>query len=129
MPYSISWLKEKRVLSIKLEGSMEFEESVQAAQDTNKHLDEGQAPVHLIVDVTNQTKYPTNVKTVYEMCGFLGNKNLGWVVVVGANAIIGFISRIVTQIAKVKLTTRNTVDEAMAYLEKLEVELPAVKSP
>ena len=123
MPYNLSWLNEKRVVLETLSGVIDMDEATKAANTTAEFIQQGQAPVHLIVDVSGMEKFPTNVRSVRSISGYLNDPNLGWMVIVGANHLVNFISTIVSQVVNFQLSRAETVEKAVAFLEKQDATL------
>ncbi len=128
MPYKIEWLREKRIMVETLLGTISMEEATQAANETAQFLNQGEAPVHLIVDVSHMEKFPTNVRNVRNISGYLSNPALGWMVIVGADYLVNFISTIVSQVVRFQLSRAETVEKAVTFLEKQDATLTRSKA-
>ncbi len=125
MPYQINWHKQSRVLYVKLFGVLTDEESTEVSNINTKHLNEGTAPVHIIADVNELEKFPTNLRETSAFMQYLRNPSLGWVVVVGLsnNVLARFIVSVVSQVIRFHVTQRESIEEAMAFLEKQDATL------
>jgi anti-anti-sigma regulatory factor len=62
MPYKISWIEDKRIIHTQLIGHLTTSEAQEISKLTTQYLDEGQSPVHIIIDVTEVQGFPTNLR-------------------------------------------------------------------
>jgi hypothetical protein len=129
VPHKLEWLQDKRIIHEILIGQLDLNSSMAAAAETEKMLKEGIAPVHLIVDVTQMDKGLTNIRSVNSVNDYMKDPKLGWVVVVGANTVVKFISSIVSQVTRFRLSNANTVADAVAFLKKQDPSLTAEQAP
>lgn len=71
--------------------------------------------VHLIADISEVQSFP---KTVMDYKGRFGEKakNAGWVILVGENRMIRFLSTVVTNLMKLRFSYVNTLGEALEFI-------------
>ena len=60
MPFQLSWYFERRILYQRVYGDVTPEEMVQTNATLIEHLRAGDSPVHLLLDLTQMGKFPTN---------------------------------------------------------------------
>jgi hypothetical protein len=125
MPYQISWHVEKRVLMVKLFGVLIEQESNEVGEINTRYLQEGIAPVHIIVDTNGLEKFPVNLRQNSQFMAYLSSPALGWVVVLGLsnNMLARFAVTVISQVVKFKLAQRTTVDDALSYLQSQDSTL------
>ena len=125
MPYEISWHLEKRVLMVKLFGVLIEQESNEVSEINTRYLQEGIAPVHIIVDTNSLEKFPVNLRQNSQYMAYLSSPALGWVIVLGLsnNMLARFAVTVISQVVKFKLAQRTTVEEAISYLESQDSTL------
>ena len=118
MPYQIEWLLEKRVLHVKLFGILADEDSAQIGVINSRHLQEGTAPVHILVDITGLDKFPISLRQNSQYMDYLKSPALGWVIVVGLsnNMLAKFAVSVISQVIKFHLAQRDSLPDALAYL-------------
>jgi len=116
MPVEIKWYIQDHVLIARYYGHV-------SAEDIHKQYLEGirmsesvdTALVHMIADIADVTSFPKNVM---EFQGSFGEKakNAGWVVLVGENKMIRFLSSIISNLMKLRFAYVNTHDEAVEFI-------------
>lgn len=118
MPYQIEWLLEKRVLHVKMFGILADEDSAQIGVINSRHLEEGNAPVHILVDITGLEKFPTNLRQNSQYMDYLKSPALGWVIVVGLsnNVLAKFAVSVISQVIHFHLAQRDNMHDALSYL-------------
>ncbi len=126
MAYKTWWAIEKRVIHQVCSGEMTLEELGRANVDVVAAIHEGTPLVHIIVDLTDVTRFPTNLK---ELAGVFKRddattERTGWLCVVGVNAIIHFFASIISQLwNKSRFRMFASVDEAYSFLGKFDPSL------
>ncbi len=123
MPHEISWYQEKRIVLNRLIGSLDVEAGTQASEATSQFLNEGVAPVHLIVDMTELKSFPTNITKVNTMNQYLKNPSLGWVVVIGGNTLSQFLVNVLSQVIRFRVAQRPTLEQAVDFLRAQDPSL------
>lgn len=118
MAYSVSWHVHSRILLLKLEGELTSQESEEISNINVQRFDAGIEPVHLIIDISALTKFPTDIRQTSSLARYLRHKKLGWVVVVGTNTMINFLSSLLSQLTGFDYAKRDTIKDAVAFLEK-----------
>jgi hypothetical protein len=128
MPSHVSWYLEKRVILAILDGDMTLEASYAVSDSVAQHLEQGLAPVHLVVDTTTLGKYPNSLKEIRNVSSrYMANPNLGRIVVVSAaNPVTRFIASTLTQLAGIRLRLVDTLDEALMTLKQVDETLADV---
>lgn len=116
MPVIVSWLLDKHIIQAEYSGDVTSTD-IRYQYDTGIAMCEksGAALVHMIADVSDVSSYPMNF---VELKGSFGKKatNAGWVVLVGENKFIRFMSIVVSNVMNLRLAYVNTWDEALQYL-------------
>ena len=125
MPYQVNWYQDKRIIFNKLYGAFDFESATEASRRVSQLLAEGNAPIHLIVDMTELQSFPTNVTKLNDMTTYLKNPSLGWVVVIGGNTLSKFVVNVISQVIKFRVAQRFSMNEAIQFLQSNDVTLAA----
>ena len=119
MPYELNWYVEERVIYGRIWGNINIDTVYSASDDVIKYLDTGKPLVHLFLDDSQVTNFPTNFYAVRGAAQFLTHENLGWSVMVGeTNFIRQFVLPMVTSVAKVRYRRYKTFDESLAFLQE-----------
>ena len=124
MAVNISWYVENRVILAHVEGVVD-DEGMHAFNTTiGDFLENGQAPIHLIVDTTEIKQFPTNLRTLRKSQAYLTHSNMGWIIVINTNPMLNFLVHVLTSVAHVKERTVKTFDEGKHILASLDASLP-----
>ena len=118
MPFESSWMLEKRVLYLHSYGTVA---GAQIEAGVNTHLRllaEGDAPVHVIIDIHKTTVTPHSLTQLRGNYQFKIHPNTGWTVLINStNKIIVFIVSMMMQINGVReYKTAYTVEDAVKFL-------------
>jgi hypothetical protein len=115
MAFRCTWIEEKRVIYTEMISTMTSNEAQKISDAHMKFLNEGAAPVHLIVDLTQLKEVPTNMRQNTSMAGYLQHSSLGWTVLIGGNVLINFMLSILGHVFKFRYVKRATLEESLAY--------------
>jgi hypothetical protein len=121
MPYQVSWLVPQRVVWAQGWGEISAAENQASDEAVKAHIETGQAPVHVLIDVTQVEGFPFSTAShrVKEAREFWQHPNLGWGIICGTdNRVVRFIAEIVMRLAGVKLRLFSTLEEGIAFLEQ-----------
>ena len=119
MPCSFEWYVQGRVVLEKLFGDVTVADLVRLnAEVTTLLIQEGVAPVHMVVDLTAVEKYPTKLNDVICTIQKRVPEKEGWVLVVTENPILRFFASMVLQFARLRLRTFKTIPEAVGFLSE-----------
>src|SRR5689334_6077200 len=120
MPYQDSWYIENRVAIQRLYGTVTLEDAEAARNGLAKLLEEGTPLVHVMVDVADVEKFPTNLVGLRRMTPNIDNPNMGWLVIYGAgNPLLRFMVSTLSQLVLPGLRFRmfSTSDECLMFLQ------------
>lgn len=125
MSYTTEWLIPQRVILCRVTGDITTDEAQQLADDMETHINAGIAPVHSIFDVSQMGKFPSSVSQINNMSRWVYHSSTGWVITLNASRVMSFLTVVVTNMARVKHRTAQSVDEAFKVLQRLDVSLTA----
>ena len=123
MPYEISWSEDKRLLFTRAHGNVTVQETVQMSQIATERLAEGNPPIHFVVDITDIQKFPTNILQLKNTVSYLRHPNMGWLVVVGSNALLNTLGAIISQLLGANFRTFRTRKGALDFLAQMDPTL------
>ena len=99
MPIDISWIQPNRVIYERFHGTITLEEMSAIQQEFLNYLNEGDAPVHAIIDLSAVRDFPKSISQIRKGLVSTGNTQLGRVVLVtGKNPVLRFISSVISQL-------------------------------
>ena len=123
MSVKISWYVENRVILADVKGVIDENGMNSFNTDICNHLDNGQAPIHLVVDTTDIQQFPTNLNTLRKSQAYLTHPNIGWIIVINTNPMLNFLVHVLTSVAKVKTRTVKTFSASEQLLATLDASL------
>lgn len=122
-----SWLIENRVILSTFSGEVSLEDLQAHDLDMLKHIEAGEAPVHVVCDITAMVRYPSNIAAITRSARqHLTHPNMGWFIATGMqNPFLSFIADIVanTSYLKLKLKKAHTIEEALDMLQQVDTRL------
>lgn len=116
MPNEITWLQEPHVILSRVHGVLAVEELLAAVPDIQQRLDAAAHPVHLVVDVSELTSFPTSIHLLKRAMPFGSHPNMGWMVVYGASSLATTFAQIVMRITMQRYRMFDTREDALAFL-------------
>lgn len=123
MPYTINWHQEKRVIYGKLYGVVTLEDLSQWTPEIQRYIQEGEAPVHLLADVSEIQKFPMNISALKGVLYREIEPKTGWVVTAGGPSVLMTFCYILARLFGVNLRVADTLDEAINVLGELDPSL------
>jgi hypothetical protein len=122
---------EKIVFGVQMSGEITFEDVVMVNDRALlEYLPQGDAPVHMLLDVRQVTKYPMSIRAITDTTAYLKHPSMGWMINVGADSpVMRSIASIVTQVAGIKLRTAASIDEAHEVLRRVDLRLQNSEFP
>jgi len=125
MPYTSYWYLDRRIIYNHLHGAVTVEEASALEDENFQHFEEGVPPVHIIVDMADVKKLPTNVSQLNRMLQRGRPPALGWIVLVGVNPLARVIGSMLCQVARIPFCTFDTLEEAVRFLQEVDNTLEA----
>lgn len=126
MPYTLDWHTPNIIIFAKMTGKYTEEEMFACNESIrDNYLAVGEAPVHLIIDITEITEYPRNLGVIQKASNiFQNHPSMGWMLLVGfSNPLTRFITNINLQIFGMHFRFSGTMEEALTALSKIDIRL------
>jgi hypothetical protein len=126
MSYEISWYIPEHVLFVRLTGELDLNDMTAMALDIKMMLQQGSAPVHVIVDDTLGGEPPKSLRELKARMEIVQNTGLGWVVAIGegeVNPTAKFLVPLITNIKRINFVRRPTLGDAIQFLVKRDSRL------
>lgn len=130
MSVDISWYLEGRIIYIKYYDDVTIDDKRTGAEQECALLDAGTAPlVHVLLDITDQTSAPTNIKAIQDALDkALKHPKKGWTLAFGKEEfrMENFINSVVTQSSSARYRTYVTLKETLEFLVYVDPSLREV---
>jgi hypothetical protein len=126
MPYQVSWYVDQRVIYCSAYGTATIEDIHGLNREVQLRVREGQPLVHVVCDLKNIEKFPTNIAGMRKSLEQMDHERMGWVIVVGAgNALLRFVASLITQfiIPNVRLRMFDTLEQGIDFLREHDATL------
>ncbi len=118
------WYLDKRIIYSVLEGDLSIDDVIQINDEILELLKHGNERVYLVTDTTKVGRFPVNLTQLSKAIEYLKEPNLKAVVTIGTNNLLTrFVASTMTQVWHIELKMVNSMDEALAYLFKLDPTL------
>src|SRR5688572_375208 len=79
MPYEITWIRENRIVCLRVWGVFSEQELVASSGEMREALSSGTAPVHVVCNASEIIDYPKNIRVVKEGAQlYFSHPYMGW---------------------------------------------------
>lgn len=123
MPFELSWLVEKRVVSLKVWGKINISENKEMNARLSEIIHAGEAPVHLIVTLGDSLSVPLDISMLAKGSP-VTDKMVGRSILVGASGMIRFLGQMVANVTHADVRLVDTLEEAYQALRETDSSLP-----
>jgi hypothetical protein len=128
MPYQVTWLVEDRVLYFYLYDILSSDDFHAMMTEGRTLVDSGQAPVHIITDLTDVEKTEVGIDE-FRKRGRDRSPNLGFSVNVTPRRSERLVSSIAARVMGFNTRHFSTLEKAIAFLQRMDTSLPALELP
>lgn len=129
MPHTHEWVEPRRVAKTMFTGILTVDELKQVSDEAIADMEEGQAPVHFITDLTALTQFPTNLLQVKDALVYISHPSMGWQVFFGAPALATSLIGIFGHIAHARMRAFRTYEQAIRFLKSEDATLTLEAPP
>jgi hypothetical protein len=128
MNYSVSEAIENRVAYNQFDGQLQAQEINQCYMDMLTIVEnkaEGDPLYHIIVDVSQVSKMPSDMKVLLPKVGYdlLQHPKSGWFILVSSNQIHSYLASMISQVTKIRFRQVSSKEEALAFLQDVDSTL------
>ena len=124
MSYEINWYIPQRVLLIHLTGELDLNAVEAMARDTKTMLEQGTAPVHILLDDTLGGAPPKSLREMKVRMETVKDSGVGWVVGIGeVNAVAQFLVPFFMKIVRINFVRHTTLEDAVQFLVQRDITL------
>lgn len=128
MPYTVSWLVEKRVLYTRMYGYITAEELRSQKTVVEDFIAQSEHLLHMINDATDTTGTDMGLRDLQNM-QYASAANLGWAIYVNPNKLHRFFASVVTQLSGKRGREYATLSEGLRFLQDIDDTLPPLAAP
>jgi hypothetical protein len=135
MPYEITWIRDRRIVCLRVWGVFSEEELTTSSKLMGEALAAGTPPVHVICNASDISDYPKNIRVIKESAQlYFAHPSMGWFLFLGFDKpIMRFFSNTIMQLLMRNFKHARSMEEAMAILCRVDTtvcsEDPAVLPP
>jgi hypothetical protein len=122
MNYEIKWYVPNRVLHLHISGKIGYQENADMNAKLTEQIHEGQAPVHLIIELGKDVTVPVDISALSKGTP-IRDKMVGRAVLVGANGILRFLGQMVANLAHADVKLVGSMDDVPPALLEIEPNL------
>jgi len=125
MDYKMNWLKEGRVIHLRIDGEVTIEDLTVFNTEIRKMLDQGTGKVHVISDMEEVGKVPTNMLKIREVITYFKHPNLGWHILINHknNPLSSFLVTVATQAAGLQVRQVSSFEDAVSTISRIDQTL------
>lgn len=123
MPYSLDWHLNGIVIHGATWDKLTLHEAREASDVAMELIDSGNAPVHLIVDMTKPLSIPLSKHAIVNMLNYLGHPNMGWLVMIGGTPITHLMLKAASYLFQFNMQYVASFEDAMQFLRELDNRL------
>lgn len=127
MPSHTDWLVPERVIFTQVQGVISIDDVATMMDALRMMLEYPQPSFHLVVDMVGVESFPTNLLQLSRTVKPQTSAKVDVVALACRPGIIRFVTSVIAQIDGTKLRTFDTLDAALAFLDKTDPSL-AVKA-
>ncbi|MFN8528269.1 MAG: hypothetical protein U0670_06635 [Anaerolineae bacterium] len=121
------WVIEKRVILTRLSGAFNREDSIAGIRRVGEMMQQGEAPVHLIMDMRGTTNFTTNFREIIpEIMQFRQQMTKSWTVMITEAKLIRFFGTLVANTLRGRFQIATSVEDALTLLLTVDTSLRAL---
>ena len=128
MPYTMSWLVEKRVLYARMYDRMTSQQLTAYYQEMVAYSQTSELLLHTITDSADMKNMEMGLRDLQNMT-FAGISNLGWAVFISPSKMNRFFASVITQLSKKRGRQFATLEEGLRFLQEIDDSLPPIPMP
>ncbi len=125
MPYTISWLVDKRVIYTRMYGFVTGEELGAQKVEMEALLPNSDQLLYIITDATDTTGTNMGLRDL-QKTQFADATHLGWAVYISPKKMDRFFASVITQLLKKRSREFATLDEGIRFLQSIDETLPPI---
>jgi hypothetical protein len=128
MPYTISWLVEKRIIYTRMYGFVTGDELSAQKVEMEPLIQNSDQLLYIITDATDTTGTNMGLRDL-QKTQFADATNLGWAVYISPKKMDRFFASVITQLLKKRSREFATLEEGIRFLQSVDETLPPIPMP
>lgn len=125
----IMWLLEKRVILVQLAGEFTMPVAQQQALVLKQHIEQGEAPLYVIVDTSRVTTLPKNLREPLTIAtANLKDSKVNQAVIVTSNAVFRFFGTLASKFVGFDFRPVTSLEEAINLLVRVDPTLKGLQT-
>ncbi|HRF96342.1 MAG TPA: hypothetical protein PLZ51_14150 [Aggregatilineales bacterium] len=124
MPYKMTWLIDKRVLHIVIEGELSGDTIREMVAESRKMTDDGIKPVHAIADATHTHSIPKHIPTILKEYGGVTPQDTGFTVIIATSPVTRFLAQALLRLLRLEIRFGSDIQDALNILHRVDTTLP-----
>jgi hypothetical protein len=124
MPYKMTWLIDRRVLHIVIEGELSGDTIRELVAQSRKMTDEGIKPVHAIADTTHAHSIPKHIPMILKEYGGVSPQDTGFTVIIATSPVTRFLAQALLRLLRLEIRFGADIDDALNILHRVDSTLP-----
>lgn len=130
MSFEIRWYFPKRIIYIHLLGELGLAEVEQMSRESLTFIQEGIAPVHILLDDSKGGQPPISLKELKSRLEIASHPSVGWIVGIGeVDQVAKFLIPLLMKILKLQYLRVENLDAALNFLSRQDLSLERDKLP
>ncbi|HEX2619845.1 MAG TPA: hypothetical protein VHL11_06855 [Phototrophicaceae bacterium] len=119
--HTIEWLIENRVLYSRVWGEQTMEMVKLSNVQLKEMLDQGTAPIHLIMDTREMTAMPRSLSQLQDSMQATKHPSLGWVVTVGTtNPITKYMGMMIAKLFRLRFRRVESFSDTLTFIQTID---------
>ncbi len=123
MPFETRWLHEKRVVYAQIQGEVTLDDIRRYGEEVSARLDDGTAPVHVVLDCTAMQKFPVSLNAIMAGGRYATDPKHGIDVIIGGPRLLRSVAGMVSKMLNTSFRTADTLDAAVQVLLEADATL------
>jgi hypothetical protein len=124
MPYEMSWYVENRAIETRLYGDVTEEEIRHSAESLDELLREGQAPLFLLIDLREVTRFPSNFSQMLEgISAYRSDNSVAWTITIFQNSLYNLFAVLASKTTGIPMQSFRTLEQADEFIAHIAPEL------
>ncbi len=124
MPFEMIWYLPKRIVLLRYYGHTTVEDIARVGEMSVQYvLEEGTSPVHVIADMTEVEKFPTNLRRAASAIKTINDPAMGWTVIISTNPLMRILIVTLSRLAGFRFHIATSREQALAFLVSEDISL------
>jgi hypothetical protein len=128
MPYSLSWLVDKRIIYGRMYGFVTSEDLIAQSKEMEGYIRNSEQLLYIINDATDTTGTNMGLRDL-QKTQFPDAANLGWAVYISPKKMDRFFASVIMQLLKKRSREFATLSEGIRFLQDVDESLPPIPMP